>query len=202
MGAINELDTGDESFERSMEVVFEHEGGYVSPEEAKRRNDRGGETNFGITKKSYPDLNIKDLTRGDAKMIYYRDYWKRPGFDKLPPVTSFIAFDWAVNSGQDMPVQSLRRAIGERPGSTLTPQVLAKINKMSDAELARAVLVDRINFLAMQSRRDPQFARVWKHRMTKNAQIAGQLANKLYGSTMIAKEDVQSEWLTGQGPGA
>lgn len=46
-------------------------------------HDRGGETKFGISKRSYPDVDIKDLTRADAEEIYYRDFWMRPGVQAI-----------------------------------------------------------------------------------------------------------------------
>ena len=42
------------TFEEIIESVLEHEGGYVNDP-----HDRGGETNFGITKKFYPNVDIK-----------------------------------------------------------------------------------------------------------------------------------------------
>ncbi len=53
-------------FEKAFEYVIQNEGGYVFD-----KNDPGGETKFGITKKSYHALNIRDLTLEDAKKIYY-----------------------------------------------------------------------------------------------------------------------------------
>ena len=60
----------DENFKVAVENVLLHEGGYVN-----NPIDSGGETNFGISKRSYPTLDIKNLTRDDAINIYYNDYW-------------------------------------------------------------------------------------------------------------------------------
>lgn len=51
-------------------VIRSHEGGYVNHPE-----DPGGETNFGITKMTYPELDIAALTEDDAVAIYARDFW-------------------------------------------------------------------------------------------------------------------------------
>ena len=55
------------TFNEIIEVVLEHEGGYVNDP-----NDLGGETNFGITKRFYPGVNIKELTKEKAKQIDVR----------------------------------------------------------------------------------------------------------------------------------
>jgi len=57
------------TFEQIINDVLEHEGGYVNDP-----LDKGGETNFGIAKRWYPDLDIKALTKNDAVNIYYNDY--------------------------------------------------------------------------------------------------------------------------------
>ena len=38
-------------------------------------DDPGGETNMGISRRSYPHEDIKNLTREQAIQIYYYDYW-------------------------------------------------------------------------------------------------------------------------------
>ena len=58
-------------FEQAVSVIFKHEGGY-----ANNPNDPGQETNWGISKRSYPEEDIYNLTKERAKHIYLRDYWK------------------------------------------------------------------------------------------------------------------------------
>jgi len=41
-------------FDQAVEVILKHEGGL-----ADNPNDPGGITNFGISKRSYPELSIK-----------------------------------------------------------------------------------------------------------------------------------------------
>ena len=55
-------------YKEIISKVLEHEGGYVNDPK-----DLGGETNFGITKRWYPDLDIKNLTKEDAIEIYKKD---------------------------------------------------------------------------------------------------------------------------------
>ena len=47
-------------------------------------HDAGGETNFGISKRQYPNLDIKNLTKQQAADIYKRDYYAKVKGDSMP----------------------------------------------------------------------------------------------------------------------
>jgi lysozyme family protein len=85
-----------ENFDRAFSFVCSPsiEGGYVNDPA-----DPGGETKFGISKRSYPDLEIRNLTAEQAKEIYRRDYWEKAGCNGLPWPLDVITFDCAVNQG-------------------------------------------------------------------------------------------------------
>ena len=80
------------NFDIAFERLIGHEGGYVN-----HHDDPGGETKYGITKRSYPSEDIKNLTLEQAKAIYLRDFWEPLGDEH--PAVKFQAFDLAVNSG-------------------------------------------------------------------------------------------------------
>lgn len=85
----------DERFFQAVEVVLAHEGGYVNDP-----RDPGGETKYGISKRSYPHLDIANLTREDAIAIYYRDWWQRYGYGRLQDeAIATKLLDMAVNMG-------------------------------------------------------------------------------------------------------
>ena len=92
------------TFNEIIEKVLEHEGGYVNDP-----NDLGGETNFGINKRFYPDVDIKNLTKEDAKQIYYKDYWKKHKCVLMPEQLRHIYFDMCVNMGKRTAVKILQR---------------------------------------------------------------------------------------------
>lgn len=80
---------------KAVEVVLDHEGGYVNDP-----RDPGGETKYGISKRQYPELDIANLTREDAIAIYYRDWWRRYRYDRLQDESvATKVFDLAVNMG-------------------------------------------------------------------------------------------------------
>tara|TARA_R100000963_G_C4537062_1_gene35886 strand:+ start:39 stop:254 length:216 start_codon:yes stop_codon:yes gene_type:complete len=65
-------------FDDIIEVVLEHEGGYVNDPD-----DPGGETNFGVAKRSHPDVDIANLTKDSAKEIYKEHYWDKNKVESL-----------------------------------------------------------------------------------------------------------------------
>ena len=102
----------DMEFNDVIDKVLEHEGGYVNDP-----NDLGGETKYGITKRFYPDVDIKSLTKEDAKDIYKRDYWDKNKIDNLPDNLKHIFFDMCVNQGRGTAVRVLQRAINNKGGN-------------------------------------------------------------------------------------
>jgi lysozyme family protein len=57
-------------FINAVEKTLKNEGGYVNDP-----IDPGGETNYGISKRYWPAVDIKNLTREKAIDFYYTDFW-------------------------------------------------------------------------------------------------------------------------------
>ena len=83
-----------DAFTLMVAFVLEREGGYVN-----NKKDPGGETNYGISKRAYPTIDIKNLRKSDAIAIYYGDYWLPSGADGLTFPLAAVHFDCAVNQG-------------------------------------------------------------------------------------------------------
>lgn len=58
-------------FKVAVESLLLNEGGYVNDP-----TDPGGETKYGISKRSFPHLDIAALTELDAMNIYRHEFWK------------------------------------------------------------------------------------------------------------------------------
>ena len=80
-------------FDKAFKLTIGHEGGYVDDP-----NDRGGETKYGITKRQYPNIDIKNLTLKEAKEIYKRDYYDEK-YDNFSKDIAIELFDTGVNMG-------------------------------------------------------------------------------------------------------
>ena len=84
------------NFKKAFKEIIGIEGGYVN-----NNLDKGGETKFGISKRSYPHLDIKNLTLQDAEEIYYNDYWFELKLDYISDYNiSLELFDTSVNMGR------------------------------------------------------------------------------------------------------
>jgi lysozyme family protein len=121
-------------------VLKEHiEGGYVNDP-----RDPGGETNFGISKRSYPAVDIKGLTRDDAIAIYKRDYWDACKCDDLPPEVAVAMFDCAVNQGNGAAKRLLQRALKVKSDGIIGPKTIAAAKRANALELVMDFLSWRL----------------------------------------------------------
>ncbi len=91
-------------FYEAIEIILKSEGGYVDD-----KQDPGGETKFGISRKSFPFLDIKNLTRDAAIAIYKKNYWDALELDSLHEGMRLIVFDCAVNQGPNAALAMLRK---------------------------------------------------------------------------------------------
>lgn len=97
---------GSDAFDWAFGIVVGIEAGYVNDPD-----DPGGETKYGISKRSYPDEDIKNLTLARAKALYLRDFWLFCGCQALPEAIALALFDGAVNQGQGTAAKLLQRAL-------------------------------------------------------------------------------------------
>lgn len=95
------------TFEIALAVVLKNEGRYINDPD-----DAGGETNFGISKRSYPDLDIKNLTLQEASAIYRKDYWDAYQYSRINTQTiATKIFDMAVNMGPSQAHKLAQRSV-------------------------------------------------------------------------------------------
>lgn len=133
-------------FNKAFDFMIKNEGGYVNDP-----LDAGGETKWGISKRSYPNLDIKSLSKEDAKNIYRRNYWESE-YDLLEnQELSIRVFDMAVNSGHKNAHLLLQRAINACGGKIsedgiIGPQTVNQANSVQGGWLLERFRVERYNF--------------------------------------------------------
>lgn len=156
------------NFDEAIERVLSSEGGYVNDP-----NDPGGETQWGISKRSYPDVDIKALTREGAKQIYKRDFWDKVKAAELHDDIAFQVLDFAVNSGGSVAIQYLQRAAGVADDSHLGPVSVAAINDMPMPVLLLMYLALRLEFMT-KLKNWPSAGRGWARRIADNMLYAAE----------------------------
>lgn len=127
-------------FKKAVEFVLKHEGGYVNDP-----HDAGGETNYGISKRAYPNVDIKNLTRDQAIEIYKRDYWdKLPA--TLPAAVHCVLFDCAVNAGIGRALRILQAAIKVGQDGKWGGLSQSALNKYDVNDLLLKFVTERVMF--------------------------------------------------------
>ena len=144
-------------FNEIIEVVLHHEGGYVNDPD-----DPGGETNFGIAKRSHPDVDIKNLTKDGAKEIYKEVYWDKNKVESLPENLRHIAFDMYVNQGKSRGVKILQQAANAKGAGLKVDGGMGPmtIKAMDGVELQR-VRAYRIKYYADLVTRKPDLEKFY-----------------------------------------
>lgn len=151
-----------DKFEKAMKFVREAEGGYYN-----HPNDPGGETMYGITKRDYPDLDIKNLSREKADDIFFNDYWIPSVAEKLPEPVYISYFDSAVNTGRKQANKFLQRALGVSADGVVGPITLKAIEKADTKDLAYKIIEQRQAFYDMLAKNKPKlkvFLKGWTNR--------------------------------------
>jgi lysozyme family protein len=131
----------DELFERAFDLVVRHEGGYVN-----NLADPGGETKYGISRRSYPNEDIKGMTVDRAKDIYYCDFWLPLQIGDLPDKISLVLFDMAVNMGRTKAIERLQEAVSVKVDGFLGPVTRTALKAKYGPELVAEIAVRRIMY--------------------------------------------------------
>jgi len=155
------------TFNEIIEEVLKHEGGYVNDP-----NDRGGETKYGIAKRFYPNIDIKNLTIEQTKKIYHQDYWRPSKCDEVPGNLRHIYFDMAVNFGISGAVKVLQRAANAsrvpdiEVDGKIGPNTINAIQKLK-VDRVRAYRVLRFANIVIKKPEQERFWLGWFRRATQ-----------------------------------
>lgn len=149
------------AFDEAFRIVVGHEGGYVDDP-----RDPGGRTKFGISQRSYPNLDIGALTLDDAKRIYKRDFWERAHCHIMDPGLALIVFDAAVNNGVGQAARWLQAALGVTVDGVIGPATRAALAQANAEEVLTELHASRIYMMAGLSTWKT-FGRGWSRRLAR-----------------------------------
>jgi lysozyme family protein len=142
-------------FDEAFEKLLFLEGGYV-----KHPSDPGGATNFGVTQvvfsKHFPGQDVRYATREQAKIIYWRDYWKPMKLDNVADKKiAMELFEQGVNLGPARAIKHAQKACNFLSGSAgraeiavdgvIGPQTLEELGYWADRNIK--ALINSLNGL-------------------------------------------------------
>lgn len=143
--------------------ILRIEGGYVYDP-----SDPGGETRYGISKRSYPHVDVKNLTAEAAAVIYRRDFWTAISAYLLPPALGIAVFDGAVNQGPNRAVMLLQVALGVRADGVIGADTIARARASNGPEVLADYLSRRaVHYAELSDLKPPmrKFLRGWFSRL-------------------------------------
>ena len=124
-------------------------------------------TKYGISAMTYPQVDIKNLTLENAKLIYYRDFWQPAHCDELPNAIRFDVFDMAVNSGIRAAIKTLQKAIGATPDGIMGDKSRALLAAYDEEKLDKRLSAQRLLFMC-DIGTFPTFGKGWVRRIANN----------------------------------
>ena len=162
------------NYDKCLETIFHHEGGYVN-----HPKDPGGETNLGVTKRVYEEhggtKDMKDLTVEDVAPIYKKGYWDKMKGDELPSGLDLCVFDFGVNAGPGRAAKYLQTMIGSTPDGGIGPMTLKAVSEyVEEHGLVKAIenyQDARQSYYEKLSTFDT-FGRGWTRRVDETTQLA------------------------------
>lgn len=145
-----------EKFLAAIPTILAHEGGYVNDP-----HDKGGETKFGISKRSYPNVDIKNLTQDQATAIYYTDFWCKGPYESIADAAlAKKVFDTAVNVGTSRALKFLQQAANAQGANLVVdglvgPKTIAAVNAQHAPSLLASYREVQANYYLDIIKRNP-----------------------------------------------
>jgi len=143
-------------FERALAFCLKWEGGDTITEDP---NDPGGLTKFGISQKTYPNEDIRKLTRARAAFLYQRDYWGKARCQDLPTPVNIVHFDCAVNTGISRAAKILQKAASVNADGAIGKITLDAVHTKSPIVLATDAIHERERFYGELVKSSPNLSR-------------------------------------------
>jgi lysozyme family protein len=159
-------------FNDALVFLLQEEGGLVS-----HKDDPGGITKYGISKKSYPNVDIANLTKEQAGEIYMRDYWSKLPSD-IPQSVKFLAFDFGVNAGINRAIKTIQKAIGTDPDGAWGRLSSAALAHHKERDVLINFTVERQIFYSGLPT-FPVFGKGWLRRTLRAHDFASKFVNEV-----------------------
>ena len=129
------------NWDEALRHILKYEGGYVN-----HKDDPGGMTNLGVTKRVWEEWTGKPATEADMRSLtpemvgplYKTRYWDAVRGDDLPSGIDLCVFDAAVNAGVNRASKFLQQAVGVTADGQIGPKTVeATTAKPADEVVAK-----------------------------------------------------------------
>lgn len=141
------------------------------------KDDSGGLTKYGISQKSYPNLDIRNLTESQAIAIYKRDFWDKILGDQIKSYNvAYALFNQAVVRGVGAAVMTAQKVLGVNVDGGMGPMTLSKLNSISEKSFLERFLAESIQEakdLVARRPKDAKFLDGWINRVNHIADYVG-----------------------------
>ena len=163
-----------ENFDKSLELVLAHEGGYVH-----HALDPGGRTNLGVTQRVWEqyvghkvdEATMRSLTKEMVSPLYRKEYWDAVHGDKLPCGADYLAFDFAVNAGAFRCVKTIQRALNITADGIIGPVTLKAIQDANAEDFIEKFSdIKKSFYLGLANY--PTFGKGWLNRVAEGKEAA------------------------------
>lgn len=171
-------------FDYAFKNILKYEGGYTNDP-----NDRGnwtsgivgkGEckgTKYGISAMAYPNLDIKNLSEGQAKEIYYKDYWVKIGLENLNPKLAMQIFDAAIQHGPSTAIKLLQKLLSLKDTGVIDNTLIDTIKFENQETLIFQYIAKRLEYYT-SIKTFSLYGKGWVNRMAANLNEAALLCER------------------------
>ena len=146
--------------EKWLNRIFKHEGEYWD-------DPVGGPTKYGISQRSYPHLDIKNLSIQEAADIYKKDFLEKIKYERYEDGVAFQLLDFAIHSGVSKSIKTLQKAIGVTEDGIAGEETFRRIEELIEPHLIILLLAYRLRYLTNLTNWNEN-SRGWARRIADN----------------------------------
>lgn len=127
-------------------------------------SDSGGLTKYGISQKSFPDVDIRNLTEADVISIYKKIYYDPCKCDFInDELLALHVFDFAVNAGIGRAIKTLQSVAYVNVDGIIGNKTIEKVNSGSYSDKYKQARIDYYNSIGKG--KNAKFLKGWINRV-------------------------------------
>lgn len=134
------------SFNRALDLVLEHEGGY-----SNHPHDPGGATMKGVIQRVYDawrkrsglkPRTVRKIEQDELQDIYRSLYWAKVDGDDLPAGIDYCVFDAGVNSGPHQSALWLQRSLNDAGSKLVVDGIIGPVTLLAASKAPRDAVIE------------------------------------------------------------